>query len=344
MRFERNETNRCRMHNTSCGGGYFYGGKMQYPEELRTAAEAYAESFDRKKLAKAAAAISDRYREERGDGSDMIGGAAEAAAYAAVRMPATFAAMSEALGHALMHYGGKLARAADIGSGTGAAVWAAALLTDGLEEVHCFERSEEMRRLGERLMKEGGIPVNVRWSSLDITAEPLPDSYDLITACYVLNELTGSNREKTAAMLWERTRGMLLIVEPGTKKGYENIMQVRKLLIKSGADIAYPCPDTKECPLPDDDWCHFTARAARTKLHKQLKGGDVPYEDEKFCCIAAVRENSAPCGSRILRHPHTVSGMTELYLCTPEGIRDIKVTRSSKSFKAARKAGWGDAW
>ena len=135
---------------------------------------------------------------------------------------------------------------------------------------------------------------------------------------------------------------MLLIVEPGTMTGYRNIMQARKLLLANGAAIAYPCPNIAECPLPDGDWCHFTARAARSKLHKQLKGGEVPYEDEKFSCIAVVRSECRPCERRILRHPQIASGVITLHTCTAAGIENVRVTKSSKLFKAARKAECGD--
>ena len=307
---------------------------MQLPEHIRTAAEEHAAGFDRKELMAAAASISAVYRAGKADGSVIAGKPAECAAYAAVRMPATFAAVSTALEHALTHYHGKIRSAADTGAGTGAAACAVSELTD-VSELHCYERESEMRKLGEKLTGHD-------WFPLDITRESLPRSYDLITAAYVLNELTEADRARVIAGLWEKTDGMLLIVEPGTMKGYANILQARKLLTGAGAKIAFPCPEISECPLPEGDWCHFTARAARSKLHKQLKGGDVPYEDEKFSCIAAVRGEASPCKGRILRHPQISSGFVELHLCTADGISDIKVTKKSPQFKAARKADSGD--
>ena len=95
--------------------------------------------------------------------------------------------------------------------------------------------------------------------------------------------------------------------------------------------------------LPADDWCHFTARVARSKLHKQLKGGDAPYEDEKFCFLAVARE---PCETkaRILRHPKIESGLITLKLCTDNGICERKITRKDPLFKAARKSDSGDSF
>lgn len=315
---------------------------MLFPETLKLAAERHAEGFDRKTLIKAARAVSERYREENADGSELVNKEAETAAYAAARMPATFAAVSCALEHALSHFDGVIASAADIGAGTGAAAWAAAELIESLETLDCYERVKSMRTLGEKLMNEAECPVNAAWHDIDITRSALPKRYDLVTAAYVLNELTEKDRERVIPGLWEKTDGMLLIVEPGTIKGYRNVMQARRLLAAGGAAIAYPCPEIAECPLPEGDWCHFTARAARSKLHKQLKGGDAPYEDEKFSCIAAVRTGASPCERRILRHPQIAGGVIGLHVCGQNGIEDIRVTKSSKLFKAARKAECGD--
>ena len=317
---------------------------MQFPDEIKTAAESYALTFDHKTLAAAAASLSARYREEKGSGSVLAASPADIAAYAVTRMPATFAAVSTALEHTLRRTECTIRTAADIGAGTGAAAWAASILTDGLEDISCFEREPEMRRIGEMLMREAQIAVTAVWHDLDITRGSLPRHYDLITACYMLGELTEKDRERALLTLWEHSDKLLLITEPGTPKGYANILHFRKLLTDRGAGIAFPCPDIGECPLPDGDWCHFTARAARSKLHKQLKGGDVPYEDEKFCCIAAVRGSFTPCEARILRRPQTASGFVTLHVCTSGGVSDMKITKSSKLFKNARKADCGDSF
>lgn len=310
---------------------------VQFPEEVRLSAERHAGQFDRKLLSKAAAELSERYREEKADGSVIAGSDIQAAAYSVVRMPATFAAVSRALELSLACYGGELHSCADVGAGTGAAALAAMQLTDETELLHCYERADAMRKLGSEL-----VPA-AQWYSADITKAPLPRCYDLVMAGYVLNELTDAQREAAILSLWSRTDGMLLITEPGTMKGYRCILQARELLMKNGALIAAPCPSVTSCPLPENDWCHFTARAARSKLHKQLKDGDVPYEDEKFSFIAAVRSDASACERRILRHPEISGGMIGLHVCTADGITDIKVTRSSKQFKAARKAACGDS-
>ncbi|CAM5684570.1 rRNA methyltransferase OS=Streptomyces rimosus subsp. rimosus (strain ATCC / DSM 40260 / JCM 4667 / NRRL 2234) OX=1265868 GN=SRIM_011480 PE=4 SV=1 [Streptomyces rimosus subsp. rimosus] len=95
----------------------------------------------------------------------------------------------------------------------------------------------------------------------------------------------------------------------------------------------------------------MSARVARSSLHRQVKGGSLPYEDEKFSYVAAVRPELAdgsPAGAptaRIVRRPQLRKGQVLLDLCTEQGLRRDTVTkRHGERYKAARDAEWGDAW
>ena len=134
------------------------------------------------------------------------------------------------------------------------------------------------------------------------------------------------------------------IVEPGTPNAFSGMLQTRRQLLQCGMTIAAPCPHNGDCPLPEDDWCHFTARAARSRIHKQLKGADVPYEDEKFCFLAAARENALPCTGRILRRPFIEPGKITLKICSENGASTELVTKKDPRFKAARKSDTGDTF
>ena len=165
----------------------------------------------------------------------------------------------------------------------------------------------------------------------------------MVVSSYCLNELAAEERKKALVRLWEHTDKLLVLIEPGTPEGASQLREARKTLIEAGGYVVAPCPSNGECTLPTDDWCHFTARVARSKLHKQLKGGDAPYEDEKFCFLAVSK--SEYCGkARILRHPKIESGKITLRLCTEQGISDRIVTRKSPLFKAARKSDSGDSF
>ena len=98
--------------------------------------------------------------------------------------------------------------------------------------------------------------------------------------------------------------------------------------------------------MPEDDWCHSTCRISRSKVHKMLKNGDVPYEDEKFSYISVSKEEFDDTSiMRVLRHPQIESGKVGLKVCTEDGIKDYVVTKKDKeAFKQARKIKCGEIW
>ncbi len=313
---------------------------MELPIELRQLLEEQAGAFPLKQLTAAAAKMSEKYRSETGA---SISGSAETCAYAVVRMPATYGAASAALEQAAKRFDGEISTMLDVGAGTGAVCWAAAEIFPEIEYAVCLERDKNMTEIGEKLMKNGGFPCGYEWKSFDLTSSAISQKVQLVTASYVLNELEPKQRAEAVKKLWNAAEKLLVIIEPGTPKGFASLLEMRSLLIDFGAHIIAPCPCDEECPLPSDDWCHFSARVARTKLHKLLKGGDAPYEDEKFCYIAAVRSSAASAVSRIIRHPKIESGKITLELCTASGISQKIVTKKDgAAFKQARKANWGD--
>lgn len=309
---------------------------MELPLLLREELERLLEAENTNTLARSAEEISQKYRQNTGSGARLAASENDIKAYAAVRMPATFGAVYRALSLSLECFEGEISTVLDIGAGTGAASHAAFSLLD-CEKITCIEREPQMLSLGSFLSEKCGLPA--QWHNIDINlAEDF--SGELVVCSYCLNEIADKN--SAVSKMWSMTEKMLLIVEPGTPQGFRNIKAARERLLSLGAKIAAPCPHAGECPLDSDDWCHFTARVARSRLHKQLKGGSVPYEDEKFSFIAAVRAGENPCEGRILRHPDIQSGKIGLRICASTGISAENITRKSTYFKAARKSAAGD--
>lgn len=315
---------------------------MQLPQELRAPLESLAQTHGIAACTKAAQQLSLRYRSETGSGKRLAVSEIETAAYALTRMPATFGAAYTALQWALMCVPFRPESLLDVGAGTGAAALAAGLLLP-LQEATLIEREPEMRNTGKLLLQ--GSPLrSARWQAGDIR-EPLSDKAELVSAAYLLGELPEAELPAALSRLWEAAEKMLLIIEPGTPAGYAVIRRAREELVKAGAQIAAPCPQTDACPIAGDDWCHFTCRVARSRLHRQLKGGDAPYEDEKFCYLALVRGPASPAPARVLRHPYTEPGKVTLQLCTERGRQQQAIRkRDGALFKLARKASCGDAF
>lgn len=318
---------------------------MDFPTELRNIIDIKATAWKPSELKKASAAITDRYKNDSGKGKSLVTSSLDSLVYSIVRMPATFAAVSEALSYALEIVGEdhSIRSILDVGAGTGAAAWAASSLLD-LEEIVCLEREKAMSTIGMELMQSGySVLRNAKWISADITAKEFPYKADLVTASYVLNEMTDSDRTAAVKKLWSAAEHMLLLIEPGTPVGFAQLNAAREILLSEGAHIAAPCPHEKNCRLADNDWCHFTARVQRNKLHKMLKSGDAPYEDEKFFYMAFVREDTEKHGARILRHPYIEKGKITLELCTENENKTTVITKKQgELFKSAKKSKCGD--
>ena len=315
---------------------------MELPINLKHIIEEKAGALDTKKLIAASKSITDKYKNDSGKGKRLISDNIETTAYSVVRMPATFGAVFSALKWTREHFDEEIATVLDVGAGTGAAGWAAFEAFPEMERLTALEREENMIALGKSYMAEGDFPVEYEWVKGDISAEGNYGHFDLVTASYVLNELEETAREKLVKRLFDTAEKLLVIIEPGTVTGFNNIRRIRKQLIEMGGYIVAPCPVSSECPMENEDWCHFTARVSRKRLHKLLKGGDAPFEDEKFSYIAIAKKPASKSERRILRHPTIGNGRIGLRLCTHKGVEDITVTKKEPLFKKARKADCGD--
>jgi ribosomal protein RSM22 (predicted rRNA methylase) len=285
-------------------------------------------------LAATQADLTRRYRDTARTGP-VARSREDVLAYAAARLPATYAAMRIALGElALRAPSFAPVTQLDLGAGSGAALWAARDVWPSLERAVAVEPERAMAELGRELASSG-----VEWETT-----PPDATFDLVTLGYVLNELP--NPDDAIDRAWEAADQALVVVEPGTPAGYRLVLAARDRLISAGAHMAAPCPHARECPLADtDDWCHFAVRVARSKAHRQAKGAELAYEDEKFSYVAVTRTPAEPAAARVLRHPLSRPGHVVLELCAREGLRSETVSkREGPRYRAARKVSWGEAF
>lgn len=314
---------------------------MQLPIELKAAIENEIACVKHNELKEISESISNKYRNESGRGRRLIKGDDEAATYSVVRMPATYGAVYSALNYTLDLCECNIDSLLDVGAGTGAASWAADSLID-LEKVVCLEREIAMRKIGKKIMSNGSEALcKAEWKEYDFTKDDIEEKADLVIASYVLNELKEDERIKAVEKLWNSTGKILLIVEPGTPVGFSNLKKIREYLIEKGAHVSAPCPHEEKCEI--ESWCHFTCRIPRSKLHREVKKGEVPYEDEKFAYLAVSREECKKADIRVLRHPIIKKGRVALEVCSKDGIENMEFYKKDKDlYKQARKADWGD--
>lgn len=311
---------------------------MILPAYVREQTEKLAERHKPSDLKKISSAISDAYLNNKNNDSRIITTDEQAAVYAAVRMPATYAAVYSAL--QASSDGESFSSMLDVGAGTGAAFFAAHEAT-GVNNATLVEREKAMITVARSFCQAGGLNANIIKSD---AATFTPDGkYDLVTISYALNEMSKEAREKLLDKLFAATNKLLLIVESGTPKAFALQKEIRSYLTDKGAALCAPCPQSAVCPLPDKDWCHFACRVERSRLHKFLKGGDSPFEDEKFTYSAFRTDGTLPtCKARVLRHPVTEKGKITLTVCDGKTISPLTLKKGDDGYKAAKKLGAGD--
>lgn len=312
---------------------------MMLPAAVRAALARCLEGVSRNELAERQARISERYR--AGKGSDQaIRDDLDALAYAVARMPATFAACTEACTRTASLLGDFTPRSMlDLGAGPGAATFAAREVWPSIAKVRQVEISRHFRALARSLAGDGEA------LAADVTAPGLAlETADIVVASYVLVEQSPEAADRLLAQAMRHAHSLLVLVEPGTTAGFSCLRRARRHLAAAGWSIAAPCPGAMPCPMSDGDWCHFSVRLERSRDHKLVKAVDVPFEDERFAYIAATRTlQPVPVAARVLSEPEQARDGIGVKLCTPAGLERRRIARRDKpAYKAARRLRWGD--
>lgn len=316
---------------------------------LDEALEDLAAELDGRRLTALVRGLQARYRDPR---TDRAGAPRwtreEATAYAVARMPATTAAVADALGRLLEHTEATPTTLLDLGGGTGSVLWAAADMLPELRSATVLERDAAMTAVGRRLATAGPPVVRQsRWQQGNLTrGEALPVA-DLAVAGYSLGELPPPALRGVLARA-VTAAPTVVVVEPGTPRGYPTVVAARTALLELGLRVAAPCPHEATCPMTrtPEDWCHVSTRLTRSPLQRRAKAASAGHEDERSSYVVATRLPVRPARARVVRHPQVRGGHVLLQLCTrDEGLQRATVSRrQGPAYRPAREVRWGDAW
>ncbi len=294
---------------------------------LQHAIDALIENADIQNLKLASQRITDSYRH-----GGTLTSEEEFLAYLIVRLPATYTAISAVLKN-ISPPGSIL----DIGAGPGTLFWAARSIWETIPTITALERERYFIELGKKLGSQAD------WKQGDALTAPSFEAHDWVFFGYSLGELPEQARPALLDKCWQAADHGIIIVEPGTPRGNQNMLQARSHLINLGGSVWAPCPHSLACPMKAPDWCHFSVRLDRSRLHRHAKTAALPYEDEKFSYVIVAKTPPAHVVSRIVHSPMHRSGHTLLPLCTPRGLETLTVSRRHKElYRQARKSSWGD--
>jgi ribosomal protein RSM22 (predicted rRNA methylase) len=319
---------------------------MGLPTYLDKGLDELAPQLDLRSLAAASQNLIRRYRS--GDSaSPALRNFSDRAAYLFTRFPATFAADLRVFRELRRRAPEIEVRSLlDLGAGPGTALFAAAEVFPQLDRATLVESDLQWLQTGKKLSASSPSPAvrNAQWVQLDLRKPAQFEPHDLVVISYALGELNARVGEEVVQRAWQSGARFLVIVEPGTRRGFAGVNAARSLLIGQSADILAPCPHKHVCPMAAvNDWCHFSQRLPRSSEHRRLKAADLGYEDEKFSYVIATRVAVSAAKSRIVRHPRKHSGHVQLELCTADGLVHRTIPRSQKEpYRRARHAEWGE--
>jgi ribosomal protein RSM22 (predicted rRNA methylase) len=321
-----------------------------FDRALRAAIEAESTGVAGRDLARAAEALSQRYRDA---GAQMPGrhrlSDLERLAYATVRLPATAAAVDAVLAALGARTADAPATVVDLGAGPATALWPLVARWPSIARVTLVDRDPDMLHLGLRLWRRAapaGAGPEVVTRTGDLAAADVPPA-DLVIASYAIGELAADAIAPAIDHALGLARRAVVLVEPGTPAGFARIRAARDRLLARGAAIVAPCPHGRSCPMTGGDWCHFAVRLDRSRAHRQLKHAELGWEDEKYAYVIATPAGAPtvePAAARVIRRPRKETGHVRLLLCGADGMADAVVRRRDPSYRAARDVSWGDSW
>lgn len=305
---------------------------VHLPQDLRDALSTLADRLPGKDLARAAAALSST----RHSGlPPRIDDESVRIALAITRIPPVYAAVSTCLEELPFSPESVLV----LGAGPGASARAA---SDRFQPstLTLIEPHPAWRDIARNL----GLS-HATWIESDLRKLALPAPHDLVLIPYSLDDLTPREQDRLLEEAWFVARRALLVVQPGTQPDFDSVRRFRSWLTGAGARLQAPCPHDAPCPVPQGALCHFSVRLDRSRAHRLALGGSLGFEDEKFSYVLALKEDPSPASARIVRPPAVRSHFIEIALCQPSGIERARITqRDRETWRAARKADWGDRW
>ena len=264
-------------------------------------------------------------------------------AYLAARLPATYAVVSNLLNKIPMP--NKIESILDLGSGPGTVLWAAMQWFPFLKKATLLEKDRDWIDLAALLKNQISYPSlqTLEWDHADLNIKRKFPEHDLVVCSYALGELNFSR--EFVESIWKASKNYLLVIEPGTTKGFDRLRQVRSILLDTGAHLLAPCTHDWKCPLALTDWCHFSLRLERPFLQRLSKAAELPFEDEKFSYLIFSRQLVHSTGARVIRRPIKKSGHVTIDLCEKEGIQRKTISKKQKEvYRQVRKLSWGDMW
>lgn len=288
--------------------------------------------------------ISKKYREENINSSSVVCNDKQALSYVASRMSETSAIIDNVLKTISKVIDFKDIKVAlDLGSGTGSVLWALENYFNDVKII-AIEKEKSMQKYAKILCKD--LNFNIEYILEDVLSDNVKNisGCDLVIESFMLNEMTEKDVVKALDLMMDKCNKYILLVEPGTPKSYQKMMKIRDYVLSKNLKVLLPCMHSEKCPL-NNDYCNFSVRLNRSKSLKDIKGGELGYEDEKYFYLLFSKENnSINVNNMVVRKPIIRKSCIDLKLCNSSGkVNNITITKKDKeNYIKAKKLKHGD--
>src|SRR5947199_10489534 len=100
-----------------------------------------------------------------------------------------------------------------------------------------------MDRVGQATSSAPRLPesLKVEWSKQDLRSGLSCEKHDLVVISYTLGELPQATAEAVLNKAWKCAGKFLVVIEPGTRRGFATVNAMRSALITNAAYILAPC-------------------------------------------------------------------------------------------------------
>lgn len=315
---------------------------ITFPEDLRSQMDCLsaAKGHDLRVLKQAAMHLRHQYK--NASSSSFMQSEEDYLVYLQTRMPATYAVLLTIL-RELQSLSLDIQSVLDLGAGPGVSLWALRESGLPLSTITLVEADQKFIDYGQKLVPPKAFPFQYLWQGGDMRKIAFRH-HDMVMMSYSLGELNKREQEDLIKKAWKSTNKCLILIEPGTPKGFNRISHWRQMLIEKNAYIAAPCGHQGQCPLKEQkNWCHFSVKLHRSKQHQYLKDATLGYEEEKYSYLIALKEEKPISSSRVIFPPLRRSGHIILDVCTEDGIRRKNISKKDRlTYKEMRRVSWGD--
>ncbi len=211
----------------------------------------------------------------------------------------------------------------DLGAGTMGAALGALVTCSSIDQVHAIDRSRQALNWGSERLRAHAPNLKIKTFAGDLLHRKTRfPTVDLVLAANVLDEFRHSrDRQRLFRAMFNAVSpgGLLLLVEPGTRRASQKLIEIREA-VKSDLSILGPCTGAARCPYaehPKDGWCFSEWEPQEPRWYGRLReSAGIRRQRLTWSWLALAPEACRPPrGARVISGSMAVGR----YLCAPEG-------------------------